>query len=103
MYSAWLRFNHVFMAAINSDWDCNQNLELTLFTKFTDLLPYDLLYCFTSDLHLIRKKIGLCGCTFAVFALQRKNLGCVKTSQNFRKICLFQLAKFCILAAKFEN
>ena len=34
--------------------------------------------------------------------MQRKKLGCVKASQNFRKICLFQLAKFCVLAAKFE-
>ena len=32
----------------------------------------------------------------AVFAQQRKKLDCVKKLQNFRKICLFQLAKFCI-------
>ena len=35
----------------------------------------------------------------AVFALQRKKLGCVKTLQNL----LFQLAKFCILDAKFDG
>ena len=37
LFNGWV--NSVFMAAINSDWGCNQNLELTLFTKFTDLLP----------------------------------------------------------------
>ena len=30
----------------------------------------------------------------AVFALQRKKLGCVKTLQNFCKICLFSLQNF---------
>ena len=37
-------------------------------------------------------------CVTSVFALQRKKLGCVKTLQNLP----FQLAKFCILDAKFE-
>ena len=39
--------------------------------------------------------MGLCGCATVVFALQREKLGCVKRLQNFRKICPFQLAKFC--------
>ena len=30
----------------------------------------------------------------AVFALQRKKLGCVKSLQNFCKICLFSLQNF---------
>ena len=52
-------------------------LELTLFTKFTDPLPSDLLYLlFLSNLHLIRKIKGFV-CVTAVFALQRKKLGCV--------------------------
>ena len=33
-------------------------------------------------------------CVTAVFALQRKKLGCVKTLQNFCKICLFSLQNF---------
>ena len=41
-----------------------------------------------------KKKEGLCGCTTAVFVLRRKKLGCQKTLQNFRKICLFSLQNF---------
>ena len=82
------------MAAINSDWGCHQNLGVDIIHKIYRPTSIRLVILFYHWSTFNKKKKGLCGCTTAVFALRRKKLGCQKTLQNFRKICLLSLQNF---------